>query len=1095
MYYSGLEATIPSAKTAPDSIKNYLADVEKRLATGEAKEHSYRPALQALIESLDSSVMAINDGKQIACGAPDFRLLRKGLLAGMIEAKDIDADLDEESKSDQLKRYLKGPGNLVLTDYLEFRWYVNGEFRASARLAQVSNKKKLLPDPKGATDTEALLRAFLKQDVPTVSSPKELAERMASLAQMIRAAIQRALKTEEEGGTLHEQLKGFRQVLLHDLTVEQFADMYAQTIAYGLFAAKCNVNLGEEFTREKAAHVLPKTNPFLRKMFGHIAGPELDNRITWAVDDLVSVLNHTQIHLILKDFGKRTRQEDPVVHFYETFLAAYDPKMREARGVYYTPEPVVSYIVRSVDQILKNEFGLKDGLADASTIRLKSKAKGKRSEEFESHRVLVLDPAVGTGTFLHGVVDQIHEHQVKKGQKGAWSSYVSEHLLPRIFGFELLMAPYTVAHMKLGLQLKQLDYDFKENERLGIYLTNTLEEAHAQAGLPLFAKEIAEEANAASRIKRDLPIMVVLGNPPYSGHSANVGQWISNLLRGKDISTDTATGNYFEVDGEPLGEKNPKWLNDDYVKFIRFAQWRIEQTGSGILAFISNNGYLDNPTFRGMRQSLMRTFDEIHILDLHGSSKKKEKSPDGSKDENVFDIQQGVAIGIFVKRGTSEGNAAVSHANLWGERERFKEKQLIGGKYFSLLNSRIDMESWIALEPEAPNYLFVPQDTTLRREYELGMKVNEIFPLTLLGPNSHRDDFAISFTESDARTRIRDFFDPEKSDEEIREKFDLPDNRDWNLHEARKSRVPLPVPVRCIYRPFDFRYMLYGSYAFDYHRPEINDQLLRENVALISTRQTKEAFSVFCSSLPAGQHKLATPYDGSYLSPLYLYPDPDNRNLFGQEERMTNLSPEFIEVIEKKLGVKYSTNESSSNKRPEMGPADLFQYVYAVLHSPGYRQRFGDFLRIDFPRVPVTSDWGQFQTLSRLGGELLSLHLLKWPGLDRPITSYPISGSNEIERTKIKHVAAGTTEPGGGRPLEAGRVYINLEQYFEGVSAEIWGMQIGGYRVCEKWLKDRDGRSLTYDDIQHYQKMITALAETRRIMDEIDKTIPTWPIK
>jgi N-6 DNA Methylase len=639
-------------------LRTYLKDIEKTHATGNATEHSYRSHIKNLLETLSPGTIAMNEPKRVACGAPDFIITRGQTPLGSIETKDIGVSLDHVERTDQMKRYLSSLGNLILTDYIEFRWYVAGQHRITARLAKAS-KGKWIPETDGIEQVSKLLQGFMITQTPTVSNPRELATRMASMAQLIRNAISLAFKSEYGAGSLHEQMEGFQQVLLPDLNADQFADMYAQTICYGLFAARCNARPNITFTREHAVYDIPKTNPFLRKMFGYIAGPDLDESIVWAVDDLAEVLNRSDMGAILRDFGKRTRQEDPVVHFYETFLAAYDPKMREARGVYYTPEPVVSYIVRSVDYLLKKDFALPDGLADATKLKA-STADGTYS--METHKVQILDPATGTATFLHSIIDHIHE--TFKGNKGMWSSYVSEHLLPRLFGFELLMAPYAVAHMKLGLQLAETGYDFKSNERLRVYLTNTLEEGFEGGKLP-FAEWLVDEATAAGNVKHDAPVMVVIGNPPYSGTSVNKGTWIIGLLHDK-------SSNYFEVDDKPLGEQNPKYLLDDYVKFIRFAQWRIERTGYGILAFITNHGYLDNPTFRGMRQSLMKSFDEIYILNLHGNSKKKERAPDGTKDENVFDIQQGVAVGIFVKMQSKSNkftNATIYHADLWGPRE------------------------------------------------------------------------------------------------------------------------------------------------------------------------------------------------------------------------------------------------------------------------------------------------------------------------------------------------------------------------------------------------------------------------------------------
>ena len=608
---------------------HYLARIAADLKAGNATEHSHRPALQTLLETALPGIKATNEPRRIACGAPDYIITRGETPIGYIEAKDVGLSLDAVQEGEQLKRYRASLRNLILTDYLEFRLYRNGELVQSAQLAQPQKGGAIKKIAGGAESTAALIESFMNSDQPSIATPRDLAQRMARMAQVIRGLIANAFALENDTATeLHHQFDAFKQVLLgDDLTPAQFADMYAQTICYGLFAARCN-HTGGIFSRLAAASELPKTNPFLRKLFQNIAGYNLDDRIAWAVDDLADMLSKADMGAILSDFGKATRQEDPVVHFYETFLAAYDPRMREARGVYYTPEPVVSYIVRSVDAILQHDFGLADGLADHSKLKLTrpvSGGKSKATETFEAHRVQILDPATGTGTFLYSVMQHIRERF--NGNAGMWPGYVAEHLLPRIYGFELLMAPYAVAHMKLGLMLKQSGYEIGGNaareERLRVYLTNTLEKAHELTGLPLFTQWLAEEAARAGEVKQSAPIMVVLGNPPYSGHSANKGEWMQALMRGQDTSSGQKTANYFECDGAPLGERNPKWLNDDYVKFMRFAQWRIEKTGYGVLAFVTNHGFLDNPTFRGMRQSLMQTFDDIYLLDLHGNTKKK----------------------------------------------------------------------------------------------------------------------------------------------------------------------------------------------------------------------------------------------------------------------------------------------------------------------------------------------------------------------------------------------------------------------------------------------------------------------------------------
>jgi len=620
------------------TFDSYIKGIEKNLSLGNATEHTHRAALAALLESLEPGLTATNEPKRMTdVGAPDYILTRGGVPLGYVEAKDVGVDLRKIERTDQLKRYKAALPNLILTDYLEFRHFVNGEHRGTVRTAEEDGDGKLRLDKAGAKEAERLLRSFLATAAPSVGTPRELAERMAARAREIRDLIVRTFEGEGEKGQLHQQLSAFRKTLIPDLQPEAFADMYAQTIAYGLFAARTTTDDHDTFSRKTAGWDLPRTNPFLRNLFNEIAGPGLDERVSWIVDDLAELLRRADMAAILEDFGHRTRREDPVVHFYETFLAAYDPRMREARGVYYTPEPVVSYIVRSVDAILKEKFGRPLGLADPNT--------------------LILDPATGTATFLYYVIRHIYEELQRQGQIGAWSSYVREELLPRIFGFELLMAPYTIAHMKLGILLRELGYDFESNERLRVYLTNTLEKGVHSKETIGFAEYITQEADAATEVKKEAPIEVIIGNPPYSGTSANMGEWITGLI-----------DSYRKVDEQPLGERK-LWLQDDYVKFIRFGQWRIQKTGRGILAFITNHGYLDNPTFRGMRQSLMQTFTDIYLVDLHGNAKKRETTPEGGKDDNVFDIQQGVAIGIFVKEPGKSGPARVHHTDLWGLRK------------------------------------------------------------------------------------------------------------------------------------------------------------------------------------------------------------------------------------------------------------------------------------------------------------------------------------------------------------------------------------------------------------------------------------------
>ncbi len=606
------------------SFDTYLNAIQKNLKKG--SERSHYPALKNLLDDPDNDIDAVIEEKGNKSGIPDFTVRQRELTLGYVEAKDVGTDLDRTETSEQLQRYREAFSNLILTNYLEFRWYVDGECRLSEILADTDGN--LLSSP-ASEKIASLLEQFLNYTGEIATHPEDLARQMARLTKAIRLAVTTALASEIKGGELHLLKQGFNEILLPDLNDADFADMYAQTISYGLFAARvghARTPGTDTFTRRTAGTYIPATNPFLKRLFNTVVETDAASQIDWAIDDLVQLLSRVDMASILENFGRQTRQQDPVVHFYETFLAAYNAALRKSRGVYYTPEPVVSFIVRSVDSILKNRFDLPLGLADTA-----------KDPATQQPRVQILDPATGTGTFLYEVVNQIYRNLEDIGMANQWDNYVEENLLDRLFGFELLMAPYAIAHLKLGLQLQELGYKFEKKQRLGVYLTNTLDEAMKKSEI-LFGQFVAQEANEASEIKRDAPVMVILGNPPYSGHSANKSEWIAGLVR-----------DYYYVDGKPLGEKNPKWLQDDYVKFIRFGQWRIDRTGCGIMAFVTNHGYLDNPTFRGMRQSLERTFDEIYLLDLHGNSKKKEVSPDGSPDKNVFDIQQGVAVAIMVK--------------------------------------------------------------------------------------------------------------------------------------------------------------------------------------------------------------------------------------------------------------------------------------------------------------------------------------------------------------------------------------------------------------------------------------------------------------
>jgi len=769
------------------NLSQYIDNINQRYKLGNATEHTFRGDLQTLIESLVPSIRATNEPKRQSCGAPDYILTKKDIPVGFIEAKDIgDKDLEGAKKTgnkEQFDRYKLSLSNIIFTDYLNFLLYRDGVFVTKIAIAEITDKG-IKPITENFTSFENLIKDFCAHVGQTIKSSKKLAEMMAGKARLLSEIIEKALTSDEENqedSTLKDQMNAFREILIHDITPKGFADVYAQTIAYGMFAARLHDPTLPTFSRQEAAELIPRSNPFLRKLFGYIAGPDIDDRIKWIVDSLVEIFLACNVEEILKNYGKSTKMEDPIIHFYETFLSEYDPKLRKARGVWYTPAPVVNFIVRAVDDILKTEFGLPQGLADNSKTKIavntqtadKRSSTGYKQVEQEVHRVQILDPATGTGTFLAEVVKLIHKKF--EGQQGIWSNYVETHLLPRLNGFELLMASYAMAHLKLDLLLKETGYkkttpsadgghpsappapSVKGNggeQRLRIYLTNSLEESHPDTGT-LFANWLSTEANEANHIKRDTPVMCIIGNPPYSGESANKGEWIMSLME-----------DYKKEPGgkEKLKERNPKWINDDYVKFLRYGQHFIEKNGSGVLAFINPHGFLDNPTFRGMRWNLLSTYDKIYTIDLHGNSNKQETSPDGSIDTNVFDIQQGVSINIFVKTGKKKNIelGKVFHYDLYGKREF---------KYDFLTNNALTHIKFNQLPNAAPNYFFITRNEQKHVLYNRGIDVNLLFPVNSVGIVTARDEFTIHNTKGAVQKVIDEFLTLD--DEVARGKFNL----------------------------------------------------------------------------------------------------------------------------------------------------------------------------------------------------------------------------------------------------------------------------------------------------------------------------------
>ena len=1054
------------------TIEQYIENINKRYKLGNATEHTFRGDLQQLIESLVPEIRATNEPKRQSCGAPDYILTKKEIPVGFIEAKDIgDKDLEGAKKTgnkEQFDRYKASLDNLIFTDYLDFHLYHDGVFITKIAIAEIQNGA-IVPLTNNFAAFSNLIKDFCLHIGQNIKSSKKLAEMMAAKARLLSDIIEKALTSDEinqENSTLKDQMTAFKDILIHDITPKGFADVYAQTIAYGMFAARLHDPTLPTFSRQEAAELIPKSNPFLRKLFGYIAGPDIDDRIKWVVDSLVEIFLACNVEDILKNYGKSTKMEDPIIHFYETFLSEYDPKLRKARGVWYTPQPVVNFIVRAVDDILKTEFDLPQGLADTSKTKItvntqnsdKRSTTGYKQTEQEVHRVQILDPATGTGTFLAEVIK--HVHKKFEGQQGIWSNYVETHLLPRLNGFELLMASYAMAHLKLDLLLTETGYKPTKDQRFRVYLTNSLEEHHQDTGT-LFANWLSTEANEANHIKRDTPVMCIIGNPPYSGESSNKGEWIMKLME-----------DYKKEPGgkEKLKEQNSKFINDDYVKFLRYAQYFIEKNGSGIVAFINPHGFIDNPTFRGMRWNLLKTYDKIYTIDLHGNNKKKEISPDGSADVNVFDIEQGVSINIFVKTGKKKANelGKVFHHDLFGKREF---------KYGFLSENSLNNIVFNSFDPFKNNFLFKKIDNSLLKEYNEGLNPTTLFQINVMGFQTHRDNFCIDDNKTTLAKKLFEFSQNKNSEDEISKEYGVKSSSDFNIKKAQTelSQVDLNKEIiKCGYRPFETKYIYFDRIVVDRPRKELLiHSKNKENVILGIGRQGMAVGDIqWCLTTVSKNPVDANMFrrGGVNLFPLYLYPESNNQQTINQTaERTPNLNAEIINQIAEKLSLTFTTEKETTQNT--FAPIDILDYIYAVLHSPTYRDKYKEFLKIDFPRVPYPKDENTFWQLVKLGGEIRQIHLLESATVDKYITQYPIDGDNIV----VKPI------------YQNNKVYINDTQYFDKVPQIAWDFYIGGYQPAQKWLKDRKGRKLEFDDILHYQKVIVALFETDRLMKEIDK--------
>jgi len=1074
------------------NFTHYLQNLQLNFQRG--SERSHYPTLKALIDDSMTGINAVIEEKGNQAGIPDFTVRKNGQLVGYIEAKDINRNLDTEEKTEQLERYRESSvgQNLILTNYLEFRWYVDGKLKQTAAIAYLEKDTIIVHEK--TEEVIQLLQLFLGYRKKDINNYYDLAGQMAVHTKSVKYSIEEALKLEDKAGELTQLKLLFQDLLLPDLDNHTFADMYAQTIAYGLFTARVGhaQNPGQDlFSRKTASCFISNKIPFLQGLFNTVIETDVISKIHWTIEDLVELFIKVDMGSVLERFGQETRRQDPVVHFYETFLAAYESSLRKSRGVYYTPEPVVTFIVQAVNDILDKDFDINFGLGN--------------------RRVTILDPATGTGTFLYEVIKQVYRNFERYGVN-KWNELLREsQLLSRLYGFELLMTPYTIAHLKLALLLESIGYKFEPEERLNIYLTNALEEGIKESDL-IVAKFLSDESNQAADIKTDVPIIVVLGNPPYSVSSQNASkrkrvinqdtQYLADIKynglewekfyktgkAGKTITELTHIGELLELykgRARLEEEKNIQPLDDDYIKFIRFAQYQIQKTptGYGIVGFITNHSYLNGLIHRGMREELLKYFDTLYIMDLHGNSLLKETTPEGGIDQNVFDIQQGVAILLALREKTEpdyfskvykdrsgvKEMAKVFYYDLWGKRE---------AKYKFLEEVKFRDVEWIELQPTQPNYFFAPKNFDFEDEYQKGWLVTEIFKKYSTGIETGKDSCLVSFSENLLETIIKDFFDPSVSSSDIQNKYDVQDTSGWPFFKKRKDLIKSSFTYSNIkpycYRPFDIRYLYFDDYLRRPHK-DLMSHLSKPNLTLMASRQQQEIgfYHIFVTDIIGDCNTLSlnSRERNSYF-PLYTYPDTKNEqgeqgNLF--VERDPNLSLEFLTAIKEKLG--YTPT-----------PEKIFYYAYAIFHSPTYRQRYAEFLKIDFPRLPLTKNDQLFNNLATQGEQLVNLHLLKSEQLQNLITRYEGQGGNQVTEVRYNESQQ--------------RVYINKEQYFVGISNEIWQFKIGGYQVLEKWLKDRKkaNRYLSSEDILHYQKIVVALHKTQNIMNNIDDIIPHFPI-
>ncbi len=1059
---------------------DYTKQLKYQFAAGNTTEHSFRAHLYNLFKSLypQTYFTMTNEPQRIKCGAPDYIIQCNGVPVGYIETKDIIKNLDklDDREQDQFKRYTESLDNVIYTNYLDFRLYRNQELVKETSIAEIKNGKVQLIR-ENIEEVSALIQDFAEFNGQPITSPETLAKQMARKAREFANAIITVLTSKDDtsfqASTLQAQYKTFRKVLIENLDPVSFAGMYAQTVAYGLFAARLNDPTPNDFSRDEAVHLIPKNNQFLRSLFESITGSNLEPAVEWIVDDLTDMFRRTDLKQLLKTYGQTTETNDPFIHFYETFLREYDPQTKQELGVFYTPKPVVNFIVRSIDYALKNKLHVADGLANTDKVPVKIESyvtKGKKKNlkherlgksEIDYHKIQILDPAVGTGTFPAEVIRYISKQF--KSQAGLWEQYVKNDLLPRINAFELMMVPYAICHLKLDMLLQETGYNMASDDvPMRVYLTDALEEPHNETQ-NLWSAFLTLEATYANIVKNDKPIMVVLGNPPYNDSSTNKGEWIMKKLE---------TYKKEPVSGLPLQERNSKHINDDYIKFIRYAQYLIDKNQEGVVAYINPHGYLDAVTMRGVRYSLLTSFDEIYVLNLHGNTNKGETCPDGSADQNVFDIMQGVCINIFVKKKNHDSNkiATVYYADLYGKRTE---------KYDFLYANDISTIQWTKVIPQRKNYFMIPINSAAEttETYYNGIQLTELFPINCTGFKTHRDTFAIAISKEEMCQRFYDVISSDVSDEELKLKYNLKETKNWKISDLRSTASTKnleSILTKCNYRPYDFRWCCLSFGFMDRPRKEILDHVLhKENLCIIAPRQqATEGFNhIWISDLPTETCMISTASrEANQIFPLYLY--SSDTGLFEQKSKHPNIKISALKKFCKLAKLSMVQAESTKKKENQFTPQELVYYIFATLSAEKYSKDYSIYLKSDYPYVPIPKTADAFFSLASLGKELAEITMMHdiTPRTDLK-TTYPVSGQSNIEKHKYENE----------------RIYINDTQYFGNVSAKVWNFVAGGHQPASLWLKHRKGRILTANDIIYYQQMLAAIEKTIKLKDKINE--------